>query len=125
MFEDPKGPITHFEWARFTINGIVHGSGEGAGKDILLSEEGVSAWYEREGHKLKSEMLTRALKRKPEVLLIGTGVNGALEIGNKARKAAQAAGVQLVAMRTPQACQEYNRLCHLGKKVVLLAHGTC
>ncbi|MEL7644715.1 MAG: MTH938/NDUFAF3 family protein [Anaerolineaceae bacterium] len=125
MFSDPKGPITCFEWARFTINGAVHGPDEGVGKDILLCAEGVSAWHEREGHKLKPRMLKRALKLKPEILVIGTGVEGALEIGKKAREAVQAAGAQLVAMRTPQACQEYNRLFHLGKKVVLLAHGTC
>jgi len=125
MFSDPKGPITRFEWARFTINGAVHGTEEGVGKDILLCAEGVSAWHEREGHKLKPGMLTRALKLKPEVLLIGTGVDGALEIGKKARAAVEAAHVPLVAMRTPQACQEYNRLFHLRKKVVLLAHGTC
>ncbi|MGV7977186.1 MAG: MTH938/NDUFAF3 family protein [Anaerolineaceae bacterium] len=125
MFTDSKGPITHFEWARFTINGAVHGPDKGVGKDIFLCKEGVSAWHERKGHKLKPGMLTRALKIRPEVLLIGTGVEGALEIGKKARNAASSAGVQMVAMRTPQACQEYNRLFHLGKKVVLLAHGTC
>jgi len=125
MFTDPKGPITRFEWARFSIHGAVHSAEEGVGKDIFLSSEGISAWHERRGHKLKPGMLARALELKPEVLLIGTGVEGALEIGKKARNAASSAGVQMVAMRTPQACQEYNRLFHLGKKVVLLAHGTC
>ena len=125
MFKDPQGPITQFDWGKFTINGEVHSPGQGVGKDIFLSAEGVSAWHEREKHKLKPEMLMRALKRSPEILLIGTGVEGALEIGKKALEAAKIAGVPLVAMRTPDACQEYNRLFQLGKKVILLAHGTC
>ena len=66
MFKDPQGPITQFDWGKFTINGEVHSPDQGVGKDIFLSAEGVSAWHEREGHKLKPEMLMRALKRSPE-----------------------------------------------------------
>ncbi|HOE34213.1 MAG TPA: MTH938/NDUFAF3 family protein [Anaerolineaceae bacterium] len=125
MFKDAQGPINQFDWAKFVINGQTHSPEHGVGKDIFLSPEGLSAWHEREGHKLKPGMLKRALKLKPEILIIGTGVEGALEIGKKAREAVQTAGALLVAMRTPEACREYNRLFRLGKKVVLLAHGTC
>jgi len=125
MFEDKQGPITHFEWGSYTIEGKVHGAGEGVGKDILLSAQGVSAWHEREGHALKPKMIRRALEMQPEVLIIGNGVNGALKVGKKALKAAEEAGVKLVVLKTPDACREYNRLFREGKKVVLLAHGTC
>ncbi len=125
MFEDPKGPINRFEWAAFTINGEVHNLQEGVGKDIFLSPQGVSAWSERKGHKLKAGMVKRALALKPEVLIIGNGVEGALEIGKKARRKVEEAGVKLVVLRTPEACYEYNRLYREGKRVILLAHGTC
>lgn len=125
MFADPKGPITHFEWATFTIDGQIHSPEKGVGKDIFLSPEGVSAWHERKGHKLKAGMVRRALALKPEVLIIGNGVEGALEIGKKARKEIEDAGVKLIVLRTPEACREYNRLYHQGKRVILLAHGTC
>ena len=125
MFADPKGPITHFEWATFTIDGQIHSPEKGVGKDIFLSPEGVSAWHERKGHKLKRSMVKRALALKPEVLIIGNGVEGALEIGKKARKEIDDAGVKLIVLRTPEACREYNRLYRQGKCVILLAHGTC
>ena len=125
MFADPKGPITNFEWATFTVNGQVHSPEAGVGKDIFLSPEGVSAWHERKGHKLKRSMVKRALGLKPEVLIIGNGVEGALEIGKKARKEIEDAGVKLVVLRTPEACRVYNQLYRLGKHVILLAHGTC
>ena len=125
MFADPKGPITHFEWATFTIDSKIHSSEKGVGKDIFLSPEGVSAWHERKGHKLKADMVRRALALKPEVLIIGNGVEGALEIGKKARKEIEDAGVKLIVLRTPEACREYNRLYRHGKRVILLAHGTC
>ena len=125
MFAEPKGPITHFEWATFTIDGKIHSSEKGVSKDIFLSPEGVSAWHERKGHKLKAGMVRRALALKPEVLIIGNGVEGALEIGKKARKEIEDAGVKLIVLRTPEACREYDRLYHQGKRVILLAHGTC
>lgn len=125
MFDDPKGPINHFEWAAFTINGKVHSPEAGVGKDIFLTPEGVSAWHEREGHKLKVDMVKRALALKPEVLIIGNGVEGALEIGKKAKQTIEEAGVKLIVLRTPEACREYNRLYRQGKRVILLAHGTC
>jgi len=125
MFADPKGPITRFEWATFTINGQIHSPEAGVGKDIFLSPQGVSAWHERKGHKLKAGMVKRALSLKPEVLIIGNGVEGALEIGKKARQEVEDAGVKLVVLRTPDACREYNRLFREGKRVILLAHGTC
>ncbi len=125
MFADPKGPITNFEWATFTIDGQIHSPEKEIGKDIFLSPEGVSAWHERKGHKLKRSMVKRALALKPEVLIIGNGVEGALEIGKKARKEIEDAGVKLVVLRTPEACRVYNQLYRLGKRVILLAHGTC
>ncbi len=125
MFADPKGPITHFEWATFTIDGQIHSPEKGVGKDIFLSPEGVNAWHERKGHKLKAGMVRRALALKPEVLIIGNGVEGALEIGKKARQEVEDAGVKLVVLPTPEACREYNRLYRQGKRVILLAHGTC
>lgn len=125
MFDDPRGPITHFEWGAFTVNGKVHNPEEGVGKDIFLSPEGISAWHERKGHKLKAGMVKRALALKPEVLIIGNGVEGALEIGKKARQTVEEAGVELIVLRTPEACHEYNRLYHKGRRVILLAHGTC
>jgi hypothetical protein len=60
------------------------------GQGIFLSPEGVSAWHERKGHKLKRSMVRLALALKPEVLIIGNGVEGALKIGKKARKEIEA-----------------------------------
>lgn len=125
MMDDKKGPISHFEWGCYTINGQEHSPEQGVGKDILLSKEGVSAWHERKGHTLKPKMIQRALALQPEVLIIGCGVNGALKVGKKVHREAEEAGVRLVVLKTPDACREYNRLFREGEKVVLLAHGTC
>lgn len=127
MSDKEKRPITHWEWAEFEIKGQLHSPTQGVGKDIMVDTKGeVSAWYERSGHKLKPEMVERALKLKPEVLIIGNGWNGALKVGKKVGKAAAEAGVkELMVLITPEACKSYNRLYSAGRQVVLLAHGTC
>ena len=127
MFNDPEGPIEHFEWGRFIIGGQVHSmDGEGAGKDILIADGKVHAWKARHGHRLKPEMVTAALDHDIDVLVIGSGVRGAIDVLKKTRQAIRDAGVQtLVVEKTPEACAIYNRLVREGKKVTLLAHGTC
>lgn len=126
MFDDPEGPITHFEWASFTINGQVHNTEQGVGKDIMLSPAGLTPWKEREGHLLKPKMLKRAVDLHPDVLIVGNGVQGALDVSKKARKYVKEAGIpDLLILKTPDACREYNRQSRQGKRVILLAHGTC
>ncbi len=127
MFTDPEGPIEHFDWGRFTINGKVHSEdGEGVGKDIFMLGAEIFPWKARKGHKLKPEMVACALKKEITVLVIGNGVNGALQVTKKTQNAIREAGIkQLIIERTPEACAVYNRLVRAGERVALLAHGTC
>jgi hypothetical protein len=126
MFDDPRGPIEHFSWGVFTIDGEEHSSTAGVGKDIRLIGEDVSAWGERKGHKLKRSMITGVYERDVEVLVIGVGVHGAIDCAEKVRTAIREHGIpELILQPTPQACGTYNELFHQGQKVALLAHGTC
>lgn len=127
MFTDSAGPITRFEWGRFQIDGCMHSmDGEGVGKDIFMLGRDVYAWQARKGHRLDPKMLPGELAGEIEVLVIGNGVNGALKVPKKTRKAIKSAGVaQLIIEPTPKACAIYNGLVRRGKKAALLAHGTC
>ena len=130
MFTDKQGPINHFVWGKFTISGNEHGKTElgkvGKGKDIRLIGTKVSKWKEREGHKLETNMITGVFGLKIEVLIIGTGVDGMIECPKKVRNYIKDNGIDtLIIEETPAACRIYNRLYHEGKKVALLAHGTC
>ncbi|HET89863.1 MAG TPA: hypothetical protein ENN99_03860 [Chloroflexi bacterium] len=126
MFDDPRGPIEHFSWGTFVVAGGEHSPTTGVGKDIRLVGEEVSAWRERQGHKLKKSMITGVYDRGVDVLVIGVGVYGALKCPDKVRKAIRERGIpELIVQPTPQACATYNDLFHQGKKVALLAHGTC
>ncbi len=126
ILDDPRGPIEHFSWGTFVIDGEEHSTTSGVGKDIRLIGEDVSAWDEREGHKLKKSMITGVYDCDVDVLIIGMGVHGAITCPDKVKKAIRAHGIaELILQPTPQACATYNELFHQGKKVALLAHGTC
>ena len=126
MFEDARGPIQKFEWANFTIGGVIHGEGTGAGKDIRLIGTEVTGWVERHGHDLTPEMIAGIYGKGVEVLIIGNGVNGALQCPESVKESIKAHGInEVIVLKTPDACKKYNELYHQGRKVALLAHGTC
>jgi hypothetical protein len=126
MFEDPKGPVERFSWGTFVIDGQEHSTTAGVGKDIRLIGKDVSAWDERKGHKLKKSMITGVYGRDVDVLVIGIGVHSAITCPEKVREAIREQGIsKLILEPTPQACATYNELFHQGRKVALLAHGTC
>lgn len=127
MLSDQVGPIESFEWGRFVINGEVHSAdGEGVGKDICILNGKISAWEARKGHRLEPKMVVCVLGNDIDVLVIGNGVYGRIEVPKKTMNKIKEAGVSKVIIeKTPDACKTYNRLVNQGEYVALLAHGTC
>jgi hypothetical protein len=127
MLQDDEGPIERFDWGRFTIRGTVHGEGHlGAGKDIRIIGGSVTAWSERKGHLLKPKMITGVYNLGLEVLVIGNGVNGALQVPPDLLDEVRQNGIPDVRVAlTPEACRIYNDLYRGGREVAMLAHGTC
>lgn len=130
LFEDPEGPIERFSWGVFVIRGETHGQTAtgrvGAGKDIRVVGEKVKRWREREGHRLKKSMIARVYDKGVEALVIGTGVEGGIEAPDKVRRSIARHGIPLLVVEpTAEACRVYNQLWREGKRVALLAHGSC
>jgi hypothetical protein len=126
-FTDADGPIEEFTWGRFIILGKTHSDqGEGVGKDIRLIDNMVTEWKERKGHHLDPEMVTGVFEKDLKTLIIGIGVDSALEVPAETRQYIQDKGIsRLILLPTPEACGMYNRLVRSGNRVGLLAHGTC
>jgi hypothetical protein len=130
MYDSKKGPIEHFSWAKFIIRGEEHSKAgdvkKGVGKDVRVIGEKVTKWKEREGHKLSNEMITGVFEKDVEVLIIGIGVDGLIECPDSVKKFIFSKGIkELIFEKTPSACDLYNELYNDGRKVALLAHGTC
>ncbi len=130
LYHDARGPILRVFWGGVVINGEEHSETEkgrvGKGKDIFLLGEKVRRWKEREGHCLKKSMIERVYEEKVEVLILGIGISSAIEVPDKVKEDIEKHGIQeLIVAPTPAACRMYNQCYHEGKKVALLAHGTC
>ncbi len=125
-----KGPIEAVSWGRFVINGQEHakkadGTRLGVGKDICLIGTQLSPWSERKGHYLTIDMVQSVVEQNIDTLIIGNGFNGALEVPAEVRRFVESKGIELLVAPTPKACALFNELFLKGKKVALLAHGTC
>ena len=130
MFDDKNGPIEHFSWGRFIVSGKEHsGQGDlriGKGKDLIIVENKVKRWKSRKGHLLDKSMVEEVLNYKVDIVVIGNGVEGALEVPNKVIDYLLKTGIsKVIVEKIPKACKLYNSLLHDGKKVALLVHGTC
>jgi len=60
---------------------------------------------------------------KPEVLIIGTGMYGAMEVPEETREYIRSKGVEIIVEKTKKACELFNEL--KDKKVVAALHLTC
>ncbi len=111
--------IDSYRFGEIVVDGQVYD------QDLIISPEGITAnWWRVEGHSLSLEDLDSVLKAPPEVLVVGQGAYGRLDVPEPTRQALEAAGIEVRAERTAEACQTYNRL--LGEKQVAAAlHLTC
>lgn len=126
MFEDPEGPIEHFSWAKFIIRGKEHSRIKGVGKDILVFGNDVKEWKDMGGHHLTAHSMDCLIGLDLDILVIGRGVNGIVDVpGSVIRKIEELGINEIVIENTLKACSTYNKLHRDGRKVVLLAHGTC
>ena len=130
MFDDPKGPIEHYSWGKFIILGEEHSenddSSKGKGKDIRMIGEKVKRWKERKGHVLDTSMVESVLGKNIRILVIGNGAYGALTVPDEVIRYLHENGIEKVIIeKTPEASRKYNEIYRAGKKVALLAHGTC
>lgn len=130
MFYDDNGPIQQFSWGKFVISGKEHSKSYsmkiGVGKDIRLIGTEVSKWKERKGHQLTAEMITGVLGKGIQTLIIGIGATGAVECPQSVQEYIKSNGIpKLILLKTPDACNMYNKVYRSGHQVALLAHGTC
>ena len=82
-------------------------------------------WWRREGHKLFPEDIRDILDAKPEVLVVGTGAYGVMEVLPQTRKSLKERGIELIEAKSEQACHTYNQLLKSGKRVAFACHLTC
>jgi len=91
---------------------------------IILPGRVRGGWWRKEGHALHPEDLEAVFEANPDLLVVGQGANGLMEVTSETMRALEAAGIELVAQSTEEACQTYNRLRE-QRSVAAALHLTC
>ena len=98
--------------------------------DIVITPDGAVIARKTElslnDHDLSEEEVQILIDMAPEVIVIGNGKSGALQVSPEAREACVSNGIQLIVDKTSAAINKFNWLAKDGKqRVAALFHITC
>ncbi len=95
-------------------------------KDLkIIGERVVENWWRKDGHRLDAGDIADILAESPEVLIVGTGYAGFMEVSKSLRSTLENRNIRLIAEKTPQAVKIFNEL-HPGRRGLAGAfHLTC
>ena len=82
-------------------------------------------WWRREGHRLFSDDIADILESRPDLLVVGTGYAGNLDIPADLRRYIAELGVRLLSERTAEAVELFNRHRIQEENVAGAFHLTC
>lgn len=110
--------IEGYEFGRMVIGGRVY-----TADLIILGEEILPNWWRKEGHSLCPEDLEPVVEKKPEVLIIGTGAYGAMDVPYETERFLEERGIEVIWKPTAEAVEIFNRLT--GREKAAAFHLTC
>jgi len=116
----PDGPVEELRWGAFKI------SGKELKKDIRCIGREPTPWNDRKGHLLSEEMITGVWDQPLDVLVLGMGIDGAVQCPPELCERLKSRGIpEILVLPTKDACLCFNELVRSGRRAALLAHGTC
>jgi len=105
--------------------GFIRIDGKTHTKDlIILPDRVVAGWWRQQGHTLRPDDLQDVFEGAPEVLVVGSGSFGHMQVPDHTRRQLKTAGIELIVERTGPACQTYNAL-RQTRRVAAALHLTC
>ena len=111
--------IDGYEFGEITIDGKTYHH------DVIIYKDRVDdAWRRIEGHKLSLSDIAQILEKKPEILVIGTGADGVMNVPADVTASIEAKGIRVIAKKTGDACEDYNQMSP-SKNVIAALHLTC
>lgn len=111
--------IEKYDFGQIVIDGKKYN------KDLMVFPDRIKVgWWRREGHRVHIEDIAEILKEKPEVLIIGKGYYGLMEVTLETEKRIRSEGIELIAEKTSKACEIFNAISK-SRRVVAALHLTC
>jgi hypothetical protein len=106
--------------------GLIKIDGREYVSDLIIYPDRIDdKWWRKEGHLLQMEDLTDILALKPEVLIVGQGQPGLMEVDPKVGEHCRRNNIRLSVKPTAQATDEFNRAVDGGEKITACLHLTC
>ncbi len=112
--------ISDYEFGRIAIAGKSYTS------DVIIApEQVIDSWWRKQGHNLQIEDLDDIVNAKPDLLIIGTGYYGRMQVPNETKQYLEEQGIKVLQAKTGDAVTEFNRLQKEYARIVAALHLTC
>ena len=119
--------IEEYHFGSITIDGKTYNH------DVEVRWTGeVLKWWRKESHFVYPEDVKRAIEENPEVIVIGSGESGVMEIGEETKEEIKKREIELIVDLTEEAIKTFNVILKESeeeegrqKKVIGLFHLTC
>lgn len=92
---------------------------------IILPDRVEDGWRRQQGHHLSIPDLERVLAAHPDVLVIGAGYFGLMQVPPVTRDEIERRGIELHVLPTTRAWQQYNALAQSARTVAAAFHLAC
>jgi hypothetical protein len=115
----PAPLIDDYTFGRIVVDGRSYS------RDLIIYPDRVAAGWQREaGHALRPGDLADVMDARPEVLIIGKGMFGRMNVPDELLAALRGAGMKVITGPTGRACRTYNRLRE-AHRVIAALHISC
>ncbi len=110
------------------INSVKFGEVEISGKtyfsDMIVWWDGKIEFREK-SHIIGISEFLKLAERKPEIIIIGTGMNNICKVLEEVDQAAEDKGIEIYKELSPKAAKMFNGFIADKKRVVAVIHSTC
>lgn len=101
------------------------------GQVLILGEKVIERDYDKlkelfgTSHRIGEWEKKELLAGNPQIILIGTGQDGKLELDQSLAEEIKSKGIELIVEKTPRAIEIYNEKAKSGNLINALIHTTC
>lgn len=112
--------IESYSYGNITVDGKTYFS------DLIVFPNRIrSEWWRKEGHSLSIIDLNEVVKFKPEILVVGKGTIGRMDVPYSTKLALKERNIEIIDARTDKAVQIFNEQIQMGRNVAGAFHLTC
>ena len=113
--------IEKFAFGSITIDGKTYQS------DLIIYPDGTieEPWWRKSSHILAKEDIDKLTKRKPDMIIVGTGINGFMRPERGLAEYITSQGIEFIAVPNEKAVEMFNKYFNSNKKIGACFHLTC